>query len=434
MPATLSTMSSLFKETYEAGVKNQLNSSRPMLKYFESLDTKDWTGLEHVVKVRVNRNRGVYFAAERGARPSAGQQRVESMRIPMRYLYGQIEITKQLMEASRSNESSVARGLRFEMDGLVDDLRIQSQFALWQFGVGIRCLCQGDPGTDTRFEVDAPGGIAGATNGARFLNEGDFIVWVNANGVLQAGGTREITGIATDGTYVDVSAAINTNTSDNDYIIKAYGSDASIAINNTDYNHPPMGLLGLVDDGTYNNNYFGLNRTSFPIMRSTVISAVGAISGDVIMRGIHSARSIGKGKISMLWCEDSVLRAYITLTNDLRRYQGSDLLSPDAGTTAASQDADESASGLKFGKIPIHTDLDAPYGMMFGLDTRPFARYVMNPGSWVDDDGNTLFRSATLVDDFTADYRLWEQFVNFQPNTSFRLEGISANVVAIHRV
>jgi len=45
-----------------------------------------------------------------------------------------------------------------------------------------------------------------------------------------------------------------------------------------------------------------------------------------------------------------------------------------------------------------------------------------------------LFRSATLVDDFTADYRLWEQFVNFQPNTSFRLDGISANVVAIHRV
>jgi len=48
MPATLSTMASLFKETYEAGIKNQLNSSRPMLKYFESLDTKDWTGLEHV--------------------------------------------------------------------------------------------------------------------------------------------------------------------------------------------------------------------------------------------------------------------------------------------------------------------------------------------------------------------------------------------------
>jgi hypothetical protein len=404
-----------------------------MLKYFESLDTKDWTGLEHVVKVRVNRNRGVYFAAERGARPSAGQQRVESMRVPMRYLYGQIEITKQLMEASRSNESSVARGLRFEMEGLVDDLRIQSQFALWGFGIGIRALFQGSPGTDTRAEVDAPMGVAGATNGARFLNEGDFVVAISPAGVLRAGGTREITGIATDGTYFDVAAAINSAWADNDYVIKAYGADASIAVNNTDYNHPPMGMLGLVDDGTYNNTYFGLSRSSFPIMRSTVISSVGAISGDVIMRGIHSARSIGKGKISMLWCEDSVLRAYITLTNDLRRYTGGDLLTPDAGTAAAGQD-DESNSGLKFGRIPIHTDLDAPYGMLFGLDTRPFARYVMNPGSWVDDDGNTLFRSATLVDDFTADYRLWEQFVNFQPNTSFRLEGVSANVVAIHRV
>jgi len=71
--------------------------------------------------------------------------------------------------------------------------------------------------------------------------------------------------------------------------------------------------------------------------------------------------------------------------------------------------------------------------MWFGIDTRGCTRYVGNAGSWVDRDGNIFFRAST-VDTWEAEYRLWEQFVDFQPNRSFRLEGISANIVTVHRV
>lgn len=435
MPANTSTMSTLFKTTYEAGIKNQLNSARPFLRMFENMDTKDWTGMEKIVKVRVNRNRGSYYAAEGGAIPVAGQQRLEDLHVPMRYQYGGISVTKQLMEATRSNASSVARTLRFEMDGLVDDMRIQASFAMTSgYGVGIRALADGDPGTDTRMEVDAPGGVAGTVNGARYLNEGDNIVAVDpATGDVRAGGTREITGLASDGSFVDVSAAFDASWADNDQIIKAYGPDASISIDNTDFNHLPMGLLGLVDDGTFFNNYFGLNRTSFPIMRSFVLSGVTALSADVVMRAIHNVFQIGRARIRYHWMHPDVLRSYITLTQTDRRYSHGELLTPDAGTVAADQD-DESNSGLKFGTVPIHIDLDLPFGMWFGIDPRSCARYVMNPGSWVDDDGAVLTRSATQVDTFTAQYRVFEQFVKFQPNQSFRLEGIDTTSVVVHRV
>ena len=62
-------MSTLFKTTYEAGIKNQLNSSRPISRMFENINTKDWTGTSKKAKVRVNRNRGVYAAVERGGKP-----------------------------------------------------------------------------------------------------------------------------------------------------------------------------------------------------------------------------------------------------------------------------------------------------------------------------------------------------------------------------
>ena len=64
---------------------------------------------------------------------------------------------------------------------------------------------------------------------------------------------------------------------------------------------------------------------------------------------------------------------------------------------------------------------------------RDRTRYVGNAGSWVDRDGNIFFRGST-VDTWEAEYRLWEQFVDFQPNRSFRLEDISANIVTVHRV
>ncbi len=334
MPANLSTMSTLFKTTYEAGIKNQLNSSRPLSRMFENVDTRDWTGTSKKAKVRVNRNRGSYAAAERGAKPGRGQQRLEELDINMRYIYGGIELTEQLIKFSRSDASSVARAQRFEMEGLVDDMRVQSSFYMCTgYGAGIRCLANGDPTTTLNQTVDAPGGVAGATNGARYLNVGDMVAWVDPDtGTIRSGGSREITAINSAGTQFTVSAAIDTATETNDQVVKAYALDASCTIQNTDYMHAPMGLLGLFDDGTYLSNYFGISRTSYPIMQSYVLSNVSALSADVVMRAIHNVYSSGQGKPKYHWMHPSVLRSYITLTQSDRRYTAGELMTPDAGT------------------------------------------------------------------------------------------------------
>jgi hypothetical protein len=432
VPADTSTVDGLLKDVYERGVKTQLVNEVPLLSEFEREDNVSWQGREHVVGVHVNRNRGVYFTAEGGRPPTAGRQQVEQLRIPRRHTHGQIQLTAQLIKAARSETGAFATGMRFEMDNLINDLRIQRLFAMWGDGRGIRALVNTDPGTGTLLTLDAPGGVAGATNGSRFLNIGDHIVFVNAaTGTLRAGGTREIITVPPAGTTVTVGAAIDTVVGDNDFVVKAYGPDASVTIEDTDWQHPPMGMLGMIDNGTFVGTYFGLSRTAFPILQSTRIASVGALSADIIQRAIDVALQVGNCKISSHWMDTSVRRAYLTLMEMDRRYTGEYLMKPDAGTVSAKGAYKD---GLHFGGVPINTDPFAPYGTWFGFDNRSAYRYVVTDGEWADEDGAVLSRVATQVDTFEATYRIYDNFCVLRPNQSFRLDAITANVVVSHIV
>ena len=431
MPANTATLDAMLKEDYGTALRTQMNDETPELELFES-DSSPWQGRERLEAIHINRNRGSYFSAEGGNIPTAGRQQVENLRIPMRYHHGAISITKQLMLASRSNEGAFARGMRLEMDRLLDDMRTQRRFAIWGDGRALRALVNGDPGTGLTITVDAPGGFAGATNGSRFINVGDQVAFINpATGILRAGGTREVNAVAAAGTTFGITAAADGAVADNDFIVKAYGTDASLAIGNTDYLHAPMGLTGLIDNATYLNLYFGLSRTTYPILQSLVIASVGALSADVLQRAIDVSTQIGNSQIAYHLMHPSVVRAYLALAESDRRYMGADLKSPDVGTVAAKNSWN---TGLNFGGTPLKRGIDAPYGMWFGVDPRSFVRYVADAGSWVDEDGAVLHRDATAVDTFLAEYRIYENFCAFRPNQSFRLDGITATVVAAHIV
>ena len=434
MPANTATLDALLKEDYGPAIRSQLNDETPELDLFER-DATPWQGRERLEAIHVNRNRGSYFTAEGGNIPTAGRQQIENMRIPMRYHHGAIQITKQLMVASRSSEGAFARGMRLEMDRLLDDLRVQRRFAIWGDGRAVRCLINGGIGAVVGpVIVDSPGGFTGASavNGARFLNVGDNVVFIEPiTQALRAGGTRLINAISPAGTSFTVSTVLDATVDDNDLVVKAYGSDASVTIGNTDYMHAPMGISGLVDDGTFVNNYFGLSRTTFPILQSTVISSVGALSADVIQRGIDVAMQVGNTQIAFHLMHPSVVRAYLALMESDRRYMSADLKSPDAGTVAAKNTWN---TGLNFGGIPLKRGIDAPYGYWFGVDNRSFVPFVSDEGSWVDEDGAVLRRDTTAIDTFLGQYRIYENFAALRPNQSFRLDGITTTVISAHVV
>ena len=156
-----------------------------------------------------------------------------------------------------------------------------------------------------------------------------------------------------------------------------------------------------------------------------MLSSVGPLSADVLQRGLDVADQLGEAQIKHFIAHHSVRRAYLTMVDADRRYIGSDLLSPDAGTKAAKM------GDVTFGGIPWQVDKDAPYGMLFGFDPTTATRWVEVEGEWADDDGTILLR-LTNADAYEARYRIFENYSLDRPASCVRWDGITSNVVVAH--
>lgn len=430
MSVTTASLGDFLIEKVAPTIKTQLNNEVALLKRFDEADDVTWAGREAVQRIQVNRNRAIYATAEGGRPPEGGNIQYESFRIPMRYTHANVRFTKQSELASKGQPGPSS--LKQELKGMMDSLKRQHSFYIMGDGRGVRALINGDPGTGVTLTLDSPGGFAGANHGNRFLNEGDYIVAIDpATGSLRAGGTRYVTGMNAAGTTCTVSAAIDTAWADNDIICKAYGSNASIDIRDTDWQHPHMGIMGMIDNGTYINQYFGLSRATFPILQSTRFASVGMLSADIMQRAIDVTSQRGGGKTNEIWCQHDTRRAYLTIMEQDRRYTGSDLMRPNAGTVAAKGGYD--SGNLKFGPdITIHTDGDFPYNTMIGLDTSECQKYTMLDGEWANDTGNIWTEVQNEVDTYKATWRSYVNYGYFQPNKSWRLDGLTTSFVVAH--
>jgi len=414
------------KTVWEGGIREMIPTKVKTLKIFEDKDAKPWGGRGVEFPSRVGRNHGSGYGAEMGALPAAGRQQYVPTRIPMRYFYGRVQFSAQVMKASEGPRNAFAPVMDQEMDGIIRDMSAERGRVIFGDGRGILALVNGTSTTAT-VTVDSPGGIAGATNGARFINPGQILATITpATGALVSSSGMTVQSVPAAGTTFTRNDT--TSIADNEYIVKAMNA-AVTDVSDTSYNKEGMGLLGHVDDGTYVATYHGVNRTTYPIAQSTVISSVGALSADVVQRGIDLADQRGDGDITRLICHHSVRRALIAVTNDARRYMGGDLSNPDAGTRAAKRRT------ITFGGIEVLEDKYAPYSMIFGVDESGFHRYVEDPGGWMNEDGSILQRlgtGSTMQDAFEGVYRIWDNFHSEKPNSCFRLDGITATVVVAH--
>lgn len=429
MPSNTSTMDALLKDVYEEGIREEMNDAVPELEIFEKAEDLNFEGRQVRIAAHLNRNRGSGFAPEGGLPPTAGQQQVENFMVPIRYQYGQYSATEQIIKASRSNKGSFARELKFGMDRLVKDMRVEKSFAIWGWGMGPRALINVGASSTTQ-TVDSPMGVAGATNGTRFLNVGDWVGFVNpVTGAVRLTTEHEITSVPAAGTTFVMG--VTASTTDNDWVVKTRRQTGTLTIGDTDYAKVPMGLLGMADDGTYLVLYFGLSRTTYPILQSTVLSTVGALSGDVIQRGLDVMLDRSGGIAEYMLMGSHTLRAYLTISESDRRYTGGDLMNPDVGTNAAKKSWD---TGITFGGIKLKRCVDAPYGTILALDPSSCRRVIQDEGSWQDRDGSVFSRSTTAVDTNDATYRVWDNFIMENPNQAVRWDGVTSTVVVTHRV
>lgn len=418
---TTSGFDAALKDVYAGPIRNQLNEKTRLLDVFTKGDIEqyEFEGRQVVLTLRRSRNSGVKATAEGGLLPAAGKQGYANLKVPMRFLEGRIELTAQVMKASRSDKGSFARAMDAEQKGLVDDLARQRNRMLAYFGQGTLATVSATSGAT--ITLANPGNVTGTVNTSRFVKSGDVIAVTDVTGVTLRG-TATVQSVApTAGGDIITVDAVPGGTIATDLI--SHGSNAT-SPGESSFNLEPMGISGLVDSTTYVSVIHGLDRSqnANSFFRSNILSSVGVLSSDLLQRGIDNTEEVSGEVIDQFLCHVSVRREVLKLTEGDRRYTQNLLKNPDAGTDAGAFKVEMAHNG-----IPIKVDKDLPYGTLYGVNKEHLFWIPEVEGEWADEDGTVLFRVQNK-DNYEARYRLFENFLSDKGNSHVRFDGITATV------
>lgn len=426
-PSDLTSWDPLFKDDYHAGaIINSLQDENHIQNFMTSqVVDESWQGRQKIVPVKVGRNWSVGSIGNRGALPQAGRSSYTNFKIPMRDVYGRVGFDKWVMLQSRNKKGAWKEVVAQEMDGLIEDMSFRRNAIAWGWGAGVLAVVNGTHSGVTTLEVKNPGGVSGTINANRYLfgdtTSGMYVAILDGSSPSTVKATATITGFNADGTDVTLDTAVTA--ADGDLVVIAQSPTQN------SYNKEPEGMLAMVDDGTYVATYHDVSRTTYPIMKSFVTTGVGALSLDAIQQNIDALSIRVGGAVDMLVMEHAVRRALLALYEADKRYTGADLRSPDGGTKAAKKPAGQGA--ITFGNIPILVERDAPYGMIHGLNKETFVRYYEDNGGWADEEGSVL-KWVDGFDEYTAFFRLFENYHCHKPAKNFRMEGVVVDQLVAH--
>lgn len=363
--ALMSTVNEITKEIYQGRIREQLQTEVIGLKRIESSSNgiEDTVGGKYVTfPLRVRRNQGIGYRAENTKLQAAGQQGYASVRVGLKYGYGRVRITGQVMKLARTNPQAFANAMDKEMSGLKEDIRKDS--ARIFYGDGTGTVCTVVSGSEAALVVDS----------VQYAQIGMVVDIIN-NGVV-AVAEAEILGINTD-----------TNTLVLDKTYAAVADDQIVRSGN--YMLEPHGLSSIVDD---TNELFTLDPADEPVWKSVVNDNGGsgrALSESLMIKMVDDVRVNG-GKTSLILTSLGVRRAYFELLVQQRRF--TDTKTFPGGYV-----------GLPFNsgrEIPVVEDVDCPPGTQYFLDESTFTVYREEPWSWMDADGS--------IWKWVVDYDAWE--------------------------
>ena len=419
---SISDVAAILKEVYGDEVADQINNETRSYSHFKrEADDSKWEGEVYVEALRTGRNQATKAAAERGLLPDADRQKYAELRIPNRYVYMAVEVTAQIMKEARTKRAAFLNAMESEMSGAVTDCAVELERMIWMAGNGQLCLVSVAGASTTTLNVDTPGGVAGTVNGARFLKPGSVIA-IHAAGAAPSNtpnAVRTVSTVAADGTSVVLTAAVSAGEAvNNGWVTKGVSRGGTLE---GSVNLEPMGLLGIIDDGTYVATFHGLSRTTNPIFKSKRFTGVGGLDEDILHRGFDTTDELKNKSPNWLTCHHSIHREYIRLTQSDRRYTGEYLMRPDAGVSGGKK------RELSFNGLSIEKARFAPYEMFFAIDDDPLKRYVSVEGEWADEDGAVLSR-VSGQDVFQAYYRKFGNHGTMRCNSSFILDGITSTV------
>jgi hypothetical protein len=368
-------------------------------------DHIDHTGRRAVIPLHKNRNRGRKSIADGGTLPTAGAQVYLDAIVPLRYHTYGIELTDQVIEASKTNEGAFISAVEVESKGVAVDMR--KDMNRQAFGLGNGVLAKAlktskATGLKVQNEIEM-----------QYLQVGDVIdVLVESTGATTNGVVgAEIVERKVSSSEVVISKELAAELGAETYAIYISGNR----------NQEMDGLRNITEN----------ERTLHSVNSATAGNAFW--KGNVIKAGESVSKTAVAGESLFEQLADNVgaqgngdVEIFLT-TRGIRRRLSDSYQSQKRFNDADAVDIHGGYSAIMVNEIPVVADDDAPKGYAFGFNKSALKWFEQTKPGWLERENGGIFHLKTAgTGTYAAIWQAWFRWYaalgSVAPNRTGRLE------------
>jgi hypothetical protein len=370
----MSTADAALKNFYLDPVREQINNKNVLLEYV-SKGKVDVEGRYAVLSLHTRRNGslgarvdGADLPGTSGATTSIGQQGYAEERVPLKQLFGRIQVDERVLKAAKTNRGSFINVMNVETKGLAEDMKKDFNRQLFGDGSGIVVGI----GTDAGGDNTVP--LATATTRVQ-QRQVEIGMQIDIGTVADAdviADFRTVVGVsfaALPGTITVDGAALAATTDGTHFLYRAGLSDASaVGVEAT-------GLAAIINNAGV---LFNVDPATEPRWTSYVETALGAISELALVRLMNRVNyECGKDPAIFL-TSDGVMRAYSASLLSQKRFVNTlDLKGGFKGLSVGSGNSEAA----------LTDDRDCQTGVVYGINSEHLKLHVAGDWEWMDLDG-----------------------------------------------
>lgn len=364
---TLQTADKALKDYYLGVIKEQLDvGTNPFLAMIEKT-SEDVYGKEIKKIVTHGINGGIASGSESGLLPAAMGNSYAEFALPLKNLYGSIEISDKALRASETGSATAVSLLNAEMNGLIKASK--DNFSRMLFGDGTGYLCKIVSISDDK--------LSATVDDVKNITEGMLVDVYLGDSIDTRYSANRITDVDKENSKIYFTKAM-----------KDTPKNSALYVSGSK-NQELTGLGAIFSDSA--TSLYGLEKSGNRWLNPNV-KTVASLSYEDVAEMLDTVEEKGGKGADVIVCSWKVRRI---LQKILVK----------AGVTPAACETEGGYKSIAFNGIPVIVDKHCPEGHMYFLNTEDFKICQLCDWQWLDEGDGRILRkipgkaaySATLV-------------------------------------
>lgn len=390
---TIESIDHVLKSYYLDAICTQLNSGiSPFYSAVEKTAAMI-SGKDAMVPIELGISGGLGTTEEAGELPVSGEALRDCLTVPLRNIYGVIDISDKLLRANRDNASGVVNVLNAEIQMMIRAAQFNLNRMMWGTGTGLL-------GTviDKSTVTPALSPHMLMVDDARKFTAGMSVDFIR--GTTAVASSVRITDVDYIKNIITIPVLVATNVTinaaDEIYLQKSKGSEVN-------------GVPYLFQ--TLNSSYYGLPKGAVPGVQPTIKELNDELSLDAMQEFFDSMSMRSSMPTNMIVCSLKTRRQYL---NQLMLTRTNiDYLNLDGGFKT-----------LAFNGVPVCGERFVDDGEMYFLNTDAFKLVQLCDWEWLQGDNGTILTQVDRKAVYTATLVKYANLVATYPRAQGVMSGI----------